>query len=130
MYKLKHSTTPEKLCKGLPEEFVEYIKYVKQLLFEEKPDYLYLKSLFSSYLSRNEQRNDLLFFWSLDLQIERKDNIIKKEKNENLYKRFNSSTNKRKGSAHQRLYYRVKKSLEKDRITVVKQNKSNNNLNI
>ncbi len=53
VFKLKNSTTPEKLCQGLPEEFVEYIKYVKQLLLEENPDYLYMKSLFSSYLSRN-----------------------------------------------------------------------------
>ena len=39
VYKLKKSATPEKLCEGLPEEFLEYIKYVKKLLFEEDPDY-------------------------------------------------------------------------------------------
>jgi serine/threonine protein kinase len=32
--KIKQSTTPEKLCEGLPEEFLKYIKYVKKLLFE------------------------------------------------------------------------------------------------
>ena len=68
VYKLKSSATPEQLCEGLPEEFLEYIKYAKKLLFEEDPDYLYMKSLFTSYLSRNELKNDLLFFWVINLE--------------------------------------------------------------
>ena len=55
-------TTPEKLCEGLPGEFIDYIKYVKKLLFEEDPDYLYMKSFFISFLLRNELKNDLFFF--------------------------------------------------------------------
>ena len=51
---LKSSTTPEMLCKDLPEEFIDYIKYVRKLEFEENPDYNYLKGLFISALSRNE----------------------------------------------------------------------------
>ena len=29
IFKLKHSSKPENLCKGLPEEFIEYIKYTR-----------------------------------------------------------------------------------------------------
>ena len=38
--KLKFSE--EKLCKGLPNEFIDYMKYVKKLEFEQEPDYKYL----------------------------------------------------------------------------------------
>jgi len=34
------------LCKGFPQEFVKYFNYVKNLKFEEKPDYNYLKRMF------------------------------------------------------------------------------------
>lgn len=36
-------TPLEVLCKGLPNEFVVYIQYCKNLRFECKPDYLYCK---------------------------------------------------------------------------------------
>ena len=44
--KLKIETSEEVLCKGLPNIFSEYIKYVKKLEFEQKPDYKYLRNLF------------------------------------------------------------------------------------
>ena len=37
---------PEILCKDLPKEFVEYLRYVKKLKFEEEPNYAYLRHLF------------------------------------------------------------------------------------
>jgi hypothetical protein len=38
-------------CKGMPSEFLEFIKYIKKLKYGEKPDYKYLCSLFNkSYL--------------------------------------------------------------------------------
>ena len=37
IYMIKKNIEPEKLCLGLPNEFCEYIKYVKKLQFEEEP---------------------------------------------------------------------------------------------
>ena len=37
---LKKKTTNEVLCKNLPSEFCDYIKYVKSLKFQEEPNYL------------------------------------------------------------------------------------------
>ena len=39
----KLSTTIESLCKGFPMEFVTYLTYVRNLRFDEKPDYAYLR---------------------------------------------------------------------------------------
>ena len=61
--KMKMEISEEKLCCGLPEEFISYMKYVKHLEFEEEPNYQYLYNLFLSVLSKNELKNDLNFFW-------------------------------------------------------------------
>ena len=42
----KIQTTVEQLTRGSPEEFSKYLIYVKNLMFEEKPDYNYMRSLF------------------------------------------------------------------------------------
>ena len=61
--KLKESCTPEILCKDLPEEFVQYMKYVKSLEFEQDPDYKYIKGLFYTVLTKNQLEDDSLFIW-------------------------------------------------------------------
>ena len=58
----------EILCNGLPNEFVHYLNYCKNLKFEERPDYDFLKGLFGKLLGLvitnfNIRRNDLIFDW-------------------------------------------------------------------
>ena len=48
----KESYDEGKLFKGLPQEINEYIKYTKNLKFEQDPDYSFLRSLFTKILSR------------------------------------------------------------------------------
>jgi hypothetical protein len=36
----------EMLCKGLPDEFSQFMNYTKNLKFDEKPDYSYIRTLF------------------------------------------------------------------------------------
>ena len=60
---MKSSITAENLCNGLPEEFILFIKYCRNLEFEQDPNYDYLKSLFVDALTRDFQKNDLFFFW-------------------------------------------------------------------
>ena len=42
----KKDTTLEELCEDLPIAFFKYMHYVRNLAFEVKPDYKYVKSLF------------------------------------------------------------------------------------
>jgi serine/threonine protein kinase len=46
----KIQTTVEALTRGLPEEFSKYLNYCRNLKFEEKPDYNYLRSLFKDLM--------------------------------------------------------------------------------
>lgn len=42
----KLETSSDVLCKGFPMELSQYLTYCKNLKFEEKPDYQYLRGLF------------------------------------------------------------------------------------
>lgn len=68
----KIQTTVEQLTRGSPEEFSKYLIYCKNLMFEEKPDYNYMRSLFKQLLARSGYEADGQFDW-----------ILKKGGNEN-----------------------------------------------
>lgn len=53
----------DKLTEGLPVEFQKYMQYTRCLRFSEEPNYVYLKSLFSSCLKRHNLVNDGNFDW-------------------------------------------------------------------
>lgn len=44
---IRMEITPSTLCKGLPAEFEVFLNYARSLEFKQKPDYQYLRSLFS-----------------------------------------------------------------------------------
>ena len=107
---LKLTTTPEQLCKGLPEEFTKYVQYCRGLEFEQDPDYDYLRSLFTSILMKNNQKNDYNFFWVIKSKKNQKNQKnLKKKKNEEDINSFK----RRKSSPHIRLYNQIKTSMEK-----------------
>jgi len=117
--KMRFEISDEKLCEGLPIEFISYFKYVKNLKFEEEPNYQYLNDLFLSVLSKNQMINDLHFFWI----IKPKKHIFSKEKKNVLkidsdltFKKLNSGNVERKNSFHKRLYNKIKISLNKNNI--------------
>lgn len=59
----KVATPVDVLCKGLPPQFAEYIRYCRRLNFAETPDYDMLASLFEQVLSENGLKNDGHFDW-------------------------------------------------------------------
>jgi len=68
----KTKTTTEQLCTGYPTEFRSYLEYCRSLSFEEKPDYDYLRGLFSDLFQRKEYEYDNMFDWTiLNVQHER-----------------------------------------------------------
>ena len=83
IYKIKKFLDPKKLCSELPNEFCEYIKYVKELKFEEDPDYKYMKGLFIKILNKSGLKNDLNFSWLTSEEMSydsNKQKIIKNRK--------------------------------------------------
>lgn len=60
----KKQTTPIKdLCEGFPEEFNKYLSYVRNLGFEDTPDYDYLRDLFTQVLKNSGEVEDGEYDW-------------------------------------------------------------------
>ena len=59
----KKGTTAEELCKGFPNEFVDYINYTRNLDFEADPDYKYLRGLLLSILVKEKCTYDFWYDW-------------------------------------------------------------------
>ena len=61
---LKETNGCNKLFDNIPKEFEEYINYTRNLKFEQKPNYLYLHSLFSKiFFKLNINYNKISFSW-------------------------------------------------------------------
>lgn len=69
----KLGTPVEVLCKGFPNEFVTYLTYCRNLKFEDKPDYNYLRSLLKDLFVKSGFEWDYEYDWNL---------IAKKKKEE------------------------------------------------
>lgn len=61
----KLSTTIENLTKGFPVEFGTYLAYCKNLKFDEKPDYNYLRKLFKELFTRSGYECDYVYDWNI-----------------------------------------------------------------
>ena len=59
-----------KLFKGIPKEFEEFIKYSRNLKFEQDPDYSYLRSLLSKVIFINEK---VTFSW---INSKKRENLL------------------------------------------------------
>ena len=59
---IREEISIENMCKGMPQEMNYYMNYVKNLKYEEKPDYDYLRSLFFNDLKKIGV-NEPLFSW-------------------------------------------------------------------
>ena len=78
----KISITLDELCQGLPDEFKAFIHYARELKFEDRPDYNYLRNL----LRKISKNNQLVFnYRKLDFQIQ-KEKIDKEQKENNKEK--------------------------------------------
>ena len=71
----KLNTPLDELCKGFDPEFEQYLKYCRNLQFEETPDYLWMRNLFKNLYFRNYGVWDKAWDWcyidvtSLDSRI-------------------------------------------------------------
>lgn len=70
----KMKTSLIDLCKGLPQQFLQYFEYIKELNFTKLPSYSYLRKLFRTYLMTNIAHNDLKFDWETENDSKNKEN--------------------------------------------------------
>ena len=116
MLLLKKYSPCENICKNMPEGFLDYYKYCRNLTFEQDPDYEYLRNCFRKMLKVNLNINDLKFSF-----LYNKNYLIKlKEYNgkinlenieihiDKIYKEKHRSPNPRNN-----IYNRIKHSLQK-----------------
>lgn len=59
----KQTTAIKDLCDGFPEEFNKYLSYVRNLGFEDTPDYDYLRDLFTKALQSTGEVEDGEYDW-------------------------------------------------------------------
>ncbi|PSR79095.1 CK1/CK1/CK1-G protein kinase [Coniella lustricola] len=60
----KKQTTPvDELCAGFPTQFKEYLEYVRNLGFEETPDYEHMRGLFTSAAQKEGIEEDNKYDW-------------------------------------------------------------------
>eukprot|EP00708_Paratrimastix_pyriformis_P002181 GAFH01000921.1.p1 GENE.GAFH01000921.1~~GAFH01000921.1.p1 ORF type:complete len:586 (+),score=134.65 GAFH01000921.1:92-1849(+) len=62
--KIKMTQPIDFLCSGLPPEFATYLTYTRQLRFEAKPDYAYLRRLFHDVFVREGFAWDHRYDWT------------------------------------------------------------------
>ena len=59
----KCKTTLEALCRGYPEEFFLYLTYCRNLKFDERPDYNYMRKILRDLMHRNGWDYDSQYDW-------------------------------------------------------------------
>ncbi|KAJ3121314.1 casein kinase I [Nowakowskiella sp. JEL0407] len=64
----KQLTVIKDLCEGYPDEFGQYLSYVRNLKFEEQPDYDYLRGLLNKVLQRYGEVDDGVFDWMIVME--------------------------------------------------------------
>ena len=77
----KISTPVETLCKGFPgifqlifiEEFAQFINYTRELKFDDRPDYVFLKRLLKAVAEREKIEFDTVFDWV----VKKQENVLK-----------------------------------------------------
>ena len=96
----KRDTTPEDLCKNLPQEFQTYVKYTRNLGYEEDPDYDMLKGLFNTIMEREGYEMDYIYDWSSPIENISKTNNsnLEVDDNNNVIVEKNDNVNKSEGN--------------------------------
>ena len=66
----KMALSVEALCEGLPQEFAQYMRYVKSLKHGGRPDYAMLRNLFRRVAQGHGIEYDNVFDWTLRMYLQ------------------------------------------------------------
>ena len=112
--KIRKNISIENICKGMPKEMNTYMNYIKNLNYEQCPDYEYLRKLFTNVLKKIGESDEQLFSW------------VDKNKNRTISSRRSTSKNKNRNA--QTLFHNLlKKNSNKLNIFRNIKVQSNNN---
>ena len=76
----KMEISSSELCNGIPKEFVEFLEYIKNLGYNERPEYDMLRHLFDNIMEKNKFDYDYIYDWTtLEEKESRKNNRSKTE---------------------------------------------------
>jgi len=101
----KISTPIEILCKGFPDEIQTFIHYTRDLRFDDRPDYGYLKRLLKNIAEKEKFEFDLVFDW-----------VIKKQENDKMKNEGESmDTDLKKQDSNNKLGDVLKNDKDKDK---------------
>ena len=76
----KVEISSNELCDGIPKEFAEFLEYIKNLGYNEKPEYEMLRHLFDNIMEKNKFNYDYIYDWTtLEEKESRKNNRSKTE---------------------------------------------------
>ena len=115
---LKETNGDGKLFNNIPQEFKDYIKYTRNLKFEQDPDYSYLSSLFLKIINNmNLDYRKITFSWI-------------NEKNKKKLLGIPNRSSKRRTNSHCRLYKSIEKEIKLKRELNNETRNTTNNLDI
>ena len=92
--RVKEESSSKSLCVGLPPQFETFVDYVRNMNFEQEPDYKYLKNLFLNALLVNGGKMDYAYDWENNINDENLLPIIKNNNINNNYINYNIEDNK------------------------------------
>lgn len=61
----KMKTLVESYCRQIPPEFTIFLNYTRNLIFDEKPDYTFLKKMFDDLYKREGYVRDFCYDWTI-----------------------------------------------------------------
>lgn len=79
----KIATPVNKLCEGFPEEFSLFINYTRDLRFDDRPDFGYLRRLLKQIADKEKIEYDNVFDWDIKRQ-QKQDNKDIKDRDDNI----------------------------------------------
>jgi serine/threonine protein kinase len=139
IFKKKIDSTINFLCEKLPNEFIDFIHYIKELQFDDKPNYQYLKSLLGKMYDKNNFNYDMIFdFTGILIENEKKEKQQSNETNLNTFffldkkEKKNQENTKDQKEIEKEKNREIKKEIEDDKKEDNKNNynEENNNNNI
>ena len=67
---IKGSVSATQLCEGLPAELTLYLEYCRNLSFQDRPNYTYLRGLFRGILERHNMVTDYVYDWDVPVSAD------------------------------------------------------------
>ena len=110
---IKLNSTVNVLCDKLPKEFIEFVNYIKNLAFDDKPNYQYLKTILGNIYEN--------FHYNYDTIYDFTDYLTKKE-NEEKEKERKKQSEKKDEIQEKEIDKKIETNQKENKININKKN--------